>query len=330
MTFEEAKAELIAEGCLEEKIRRVRVEFDVGVSPVWEQSKGVRAVRGEAGNWITDRKIIRYKLDDDSKLDKERREFWVPCAFHGNRGWILNYCAPDFVESKDKQSEFCETHYRKRLVSWPDSGERAPDPIEYINDQLAACTLAGLKASSDIPEKQRVRMAKEFERFNSVAFDYLSEAVELSVKKNEPPYSQFDRADMEEGRALPEWYDHDAARIIELAFRAGKASAQASLHYRGIPVLAEVGEPLSDGQAKAGPKKDWTKSAREFLLRSPSAKSAEVALYLKENSIVDWLPQGPYKDAHTICFYDGTPDKSKDDFSKAIYKVKKTIGKNSP
>jgi hypothetical protein len=132
---------------------------------------------------------------------------------------------------------------------------------------------------------------------------------------------------MEQGESLSEWHDEEAARIIELAFRAGKASAQATLHYRGIPVFAEVGEPMEDKQAKKAPRKEWTRAARDFFRDNPQKGSKDLALHLKEQSLIDWLPRGPYEKSETICFYDGTEDMERVQFQKAVSKVKKSSRK---
>lgn len=246
MTFDEAMAELIAEGFPADKIRRMKVrvvkdpenDLSTGVWPVFETSKAIRA---EVGEQQREAKIIHYKLDE-GEIDPALGEFWIPCAYHGNQGWVNNYCAPEWLKSEKAQKDFCERYLRKRENSWPDTGERSADPIAYLNDQLAGSLITGLKASDQLPKRKRERMAKDFQRFNDITFDYLSEAIELSLKKNEPPYRQITRENMKQGEGLTEWHDQEAARIIELAFRAGKAAAQATMHYRGIPVFAERGE----------------------------------------------------------------------------------------
>jgi hypothetical protein len=290
----------------------------VGIFPVYEDGLDKPA------EFTDNAKIIRYRLDQGT-LDSSKNEFWVPCAYNGVKGWDEYYCIPHWIESADEQKAFCGRHYGEQ--AWPDeNGEVAEDPIRFINGELSLLRSAHqFKGSSDVSEKFRQESVCNMHRHSKQAFEYLSKSVALSLKRNDPRHRQVSQDKMRNSRPIPDDVDPDALRIIELAFRAGREAATASLHYRGIPVEAKQGKPLTDSQSKAGPKKEWTKAAREFLSENSSANSAKVAQHLKQIGVIYWDPEGSYRKAHTICFYDDeTPDKSREQFQKAISKLKKS------
>lgn len=295
----------------------------VGVWLVYEDGPDKAAIRKSDGSLSDPSKIIRYRLDQGS-LNSAREEFWVPCAYDGIKGWEEYYCAPHWKKTAQDREGFCKKHYGDK--SWPDEkGEVAEDPIRFINSELSLLRSSNqFKGSFDIDEKFREKSVSNMRMHSKQAFEYLSKAVALSLERNEPENRQVSQEKLRDNYGMTPFVDAAAVRIIELAFRAGREAATSSLHYRGIPVEAEQGKPLSDGQSKAGPKKEWTKTALEFLLQNPRAKSADIARHLKDASILDWEPQGPYRGAHTIFFYDGTPDKSRRSFQNAVSKLKKT------
>lgn len=295
----------------------------IGVFPVYEDGPDRIALRPDGVNFTKGAQIIRYHLNQGT-LNSVAGEFWIPCAFDGVKGWEEYYCSPHWIESAEEREAFCNQHYAPK--SWPDEeGKMAEDPIRFINSELSFLRSAHqFNGSSDVDDKFREESVRNMRQHSEQAFEYLSKAVAISLKRNEPEHRQVSQDELRDNQGMTPYVDADAVRIIELAFRAGREAATASLHYRGIPIEARQGKPLTDGQSKAGPKKHWTESALHYFSENPSAKSAEVAQYLKDVSAIYWDPEGSYRNAETICFYDDTPDKSREQFQKSISKLKKS------
>jgi hypothetical protein len=323
--FDEAENEP-AKASLQRELDRCELLPDdagVGVFPVYEDEPGQPAERIEGANFTDKAKIIHYRLDQGT-LDSSNYEFWVPCAYHGVKGWEEYYCLPCWIEDVDEQRAFWKRHYREK--SWPDEkGEVSENPIQFINDELGQLRSAHqLKGSSDVDEKFRKESVSNMHRHSKQAFEYLSKAVEISLKRNEPEHRQVSLDNLRKNEAMTDYVDAEAVRIIELAFRAGREAATASLYYRNIPGEAKQGKPLNDTQSKAGPKKEWTKAVLKFLSENPAAKTADIAQHLKEKQLFYWDPEGSYRNAQTVCFYDETPDKSRRSFQNSISKLKKS------
>lgn len=295
----------------------------VGVFPVYEDGPDTKALRVDGASFTEEAQIIRYRLDQ-GVLNSTAGEFWIPCAFDGVKGWEEHYCTPHWIKSSGERETFCKRHYGDK--SWPDEkGEVADDPIRFINSELSLLRSAHqFKGSSDISPRFRKESVTNMQLHSEQAFEYLSKAVALSLERNEPEHRQVSQDKLRDNQCMTPYVDPEAVRIIELAFRAGREAATSSLHYRGIPIEARQGKPLTEGQSKAGPKKEWTKLAVQFLLDHPCAKSAEVAVHLKQEGVIYWDPEGVYRKAQTICFYDETPDKSRRSFQNSISKLKKS------
>jgi len=226
----------------------------IGVFPVYEDKPDQHSERIEGDDFTDKAKIIRYRLDQGA-LDPSNNEFWVPCAYHGVKGWEENYCLPHWIEDIDEQKAFYERHYGEK--SWPEEkGEVAENPIRFINGELSLLLSAHqFKGSSEVDEKFRKETVSNMDRHSKQAFEYLSKAVEISLKRNEPKHRQVTQENLRNNEAMTDFVDPEAVRIIELAFRAGREAATASLHYRGIPIIAQRGEKRVSTELKGSAQK---------------------------------------------------------------------------
>lgn len=213
----------------------------IGVFPVYEDGPDQPARRIDGAKFTDKAKIIHYRLDRGT-LNSSNKEFWVPSAYDGVKAWEEYFCAPPWIKTSDEKVEFCNRYYRAK--SWPDEeGEISENPIRFINGELALLRSSHqFKGSSDVSENFRKESASNMLRHSEQAFEYLSKAVELSLKRNEPEHCQVSQDNLRNNEAMTDYVDAEAVRIIELAFRAGREAATASLHYRGIPIIAQRGE----------------------------------------------------------------------------------------
>lgn len=294
------------------------------VFPVYEEGPDKQAERDADGNLSETSRIVYYALNQGTR-NRAEKEFWIPCAYDGVKTWVENNCAPDWIENPEEQRAFCTKHYRQK--SWPDeNGETAEDPIRFVKSELSLLRSSDIfKGSSDIDRKFRQKSLSNMRLHSAQAFDYLSKAIEISLKRNEPEHRQVSQERLRQGETVTPYVDPEPMRIIEMAFRAGREAATATLHYRGVPIDAEQGKPLTDRQSKTGPKKQWTQVGLEFLRAKPKAKSSDVAIHLYKECLIDWEPSGDYRDAHTVIFYDKTPNKSRTEFQKAVSKLRKKV-----
>lgn len=301
MTFEEAKQQLIEEGWEESKIRRMKYSLsDNGAWPVWEEKPDTPSERGEDSGFLGDPKIFHYKIGDGT-LNPSLKEFWIPCAFDGVKQWRELICAPHWMDSKEERDEFC-SNYRISESGW-DEGERSGDPIRYLKTELSTLrSTEQLNGASEIPKGHRKRAKQEMTRLGAIGLDYLASAFELSLQQHEPAQRQVSKEQMKQGQTISPYCEQSPFEIIELAYRAGKISERVSLHYRGIPAIAERGcataEILGQGrpskkQQKRPPGEKSFKKKLPELLKADSDHLAALEKLVADGDLLE-NPTGSY------------------------------------
>lgn len=198
-------------------------------------------------------------------------DFWIPTGYVGE-GWKAEVCVPDWMPAPVAR----DWYFRwKDEFAWPDErGEISDDPNDFI-----ARELSGLRWMKD--DNSRPKVAK----LAATCADYLEQAMVdgYTLGGGFPPYT---RASLLERETLD--VKVDIARLIELAFRAGRLSARASLYYRGDDEVARKGKPHADrvgmGRTKRGFEQlqKWEQLVVSLLRVCPSTDRRELLTKLEE------------------------------------------------
>lgn len=326
MDFEQAKAELEAEGYAPSRIRRMKCHMsNNGVLPVCEDKKDTPAATDKHGNFINEARIVRYRLNEGT-LSEENKEFWIPCAMDGYQQWREFHCTPHWITDPEEQKAFCKKHYKKS--TWPNHGEESDDPARWVNREKSVLG-AFTKAPWDIPEKERARLETQLKNDAEIGKRYLCKAIEL-VLTFAPEHQQVSFKNLMDNEGISPYVDEKLPRIIELAFRAGQVAERSSTHYRGIPYMAQEAEPMIDKQAKQGARKEFTKRVGEIYREHSDWKPAQVSEQLKSESILAWTDGDDmpcaFEDAQNFTFYDGvTEDKNRTAYLKSLSRIRNEL-----